>query len=61
MVHGPAPAGRYGHAAVMIGTKFYVFGGQTDGEFFNDLWVFDVNTCAFASFSLAMSALELML
>lgn len=28
----------------MVESKFYVFGGQANGEFFNDLWSFDLNS-----------------
>ncbi|WVQ80675.1 hypothetical protein IAT38_002780 [Cryptococcus sp. DSM 104549] len=36
------PVGRYGHAVCIVDGLFYVFGGQADGAFMNDLWVYDV-------------------
>lgn len=38
------PAGRYGHTLSILGSKIYVFGGQVEGYFFNDLVAFDLNT-----------------
>lgn len=49
---GDTPVGRYGHAAAMVGTRFFVFGGQVEGHFLNDLWAFDLNTRTLVSFRL---------
>ncbi|SLM34847.1 Kelch-type beta propeller [Lasallia pustulata] len=40
---GPKPAGRYGHTLNILGSKIYIFGGQVEGYFFNDLLAFDLN------------------
>ncbi|KAF3930195.1 hypothetical protein ABW20_dc0101887 [Dactylellina cionopaga] len=42
--NGDKPAGRYGHTLNILGSKLYVFGGQAEGTFFNDLMAFDLNT-----------------
>ncbi|KAJ5551104.1 hypothetical protein N7461_005802 [Penicillium sp. DV-2018c] len=40
---GNRPSGRYGHTLNILGSKLYVFGGQVEGFFFNDLIAFDLN------------------
>lgn len=59
---GPSPEGRYGHAAAMVGSKFFIFGGQKDdGGFMNDLCWFDLQkresalgACSFGADSLTL-------
>ncbi|KAL2158376.1 hypothetical protein VTH06DRAFT_4424 [Thermothelomyces fergusii] len=40
---GPRPSGRYGHSLNILGSKIYIFGGQVEGYFMNDLTAFDLN------------------
>ncbi|CAK7566212.1 MAG: Negative regulator of mitotic exit [Sporothrix epigloea] len=40
---GPRPSGRYGHSLNILGSKIYIFGGQVEGYFMNDLAAFDLN------------------
>lgn len=50
---GATPEGRYGHAAAMVGSRFFVFGGQKDdGGFMNDLAFFDLSKRALLLFRL---------
>ncbi|KAL2891115.1 Tip elongation aberrant protein 1 [Ceratocystis lukuohia] len=39
----PRPSGRYGHTLNILGSKIYIFGGQVEGFFMNDLCAFDLN------------------
>lgn len=48
----PGPAGRYGHAACLLGSKFYIFGGQAEGAFMNDLWSYDIRQGEFSTYGL---------
>ncbi|KAI9163339.1 Tip elongation aberrant protein [Paramyrothecium foliicola] len=40
---GPRPSGRYGHSLNILGSKIFIFGGQVEGYFMNDLSAFDLN------------------
>lgn len=40
---GPRPSGRYGHSLNIVGSKIYIFGGQVEGYFMNDISAFDLN------------------
>jgi hypothetical protein len=35
--------GRYGHSMCLLGTCLYIFGGQQEGNMYNDTWQFDLN------------------
>ncbi|RUS29259.1 hypothetical protein BC938DRAFT_480867 [Jimgerdemannia flammicorona] len=43
-IDGNLPHGRFGHSAVIFGSRMYIFGGQVDGHYLNDLIAFDVTT-----------------
>ena len=42
---GYKPAERSGHTAVAHEGMMYVFGGQQEGNYFNDLFLFNTSTC----------------
>ncbi|XP_062518916.1 uncharacterized protein LOC134194033 [Corticium candelabrum] len=45
MVHSVRPSARVGHAAAIMQSKMYVFGGgDVSSQCLNDLWMFDVKT-----------------
>ncbi len=47
---GTAPSARFGHSAVVINNKMYLFGGF-GSTYFNDTWVFDPNAGANGSWT----------
>ncbi|PKI85561.1 Kel2p [Malassezia vespertilionis] len=43
-INGAGPIGRYGHTLSVIGSNLFVFGGQVESTFFDELWRFDLNS-----------------
>ncbi|KAF9428830.1 Negative regulator of mitotic exit [Podila epigama] len=43
-LQGLLPAPRHSHAAAVIGTTMFIFGGQFNGYYFNDICSFDMKT-----------------
>ncbi|CAG8446039.1 13609_t:CDS:2 [Funneliformis caledonium] len=42
--HENPPLSRHGHSATIIGGKMYIFGGQREGKYLNDLISFDIKS-----------------
>ncbi|KAK9459920.1 uncharacterized protein V1516DRAFT_467098 [Lipomyces oligophaga] len=43
LVAGGGPGGRYGHTINIIGKRLFLFGGQRDSTYLNDLYFFDLS------------------
>jgi hypothetical protein len=43
VVEGPGPVSRFGHAATIVGSKLFVFGGRIGNKVLNDTWAVDLN------------------
>ncbi|RPA81853.1 galactose oxidase [Ascobolus immersus RN42] len=39
-----SPCGRYGHSLNIVGSRLFLFGGESDGHFFQDLSAFDLGS-----------------
>ncbi|KAF9315458.1 Negative regulator of mitotic exit [Podila horticola] len=48
-IQGLLPAPRHSHAACVLGTTMYIFGGQFNGYYFNDVCSFDMKSLNTAS------------
>ncbi|KAI0280085.1 hypothetical protein BGY98DRAFT_1061034 [Russula aff. rugulosa BPL654] len=43
VVNGPGPGGRRSHTTTVVGSKLFVFGGESGGDATNDMWALDLN------------------
>lgn len=50
-LEGNQPAERWGHSAVSNDGIMYIWGGQQEGNYFNDLFIFNSSTCKLDGFS----------
>lgn len=49
-MEGNHPIERSGHSAVAHEGIMYIWGGQKEGNYFNDLFVFNSSTCKVSAF-----------
>jgi hypothetical protein len=45
VINGPGPCARSYHTMTLIGSKLFVFGGESAKGFLNDIWALDLNHC----------------
>ncbi|XAR52617.1 hypothetical protein NMG60_11020771 [Bertholletia excelsa] len=58
-VSGPRPKARYEHGAAVIDDKMYIFGGNHNGRYLNDLQVLDLRNWVWSRVELKAEALSL--
>lgn len=46
-MEGAQPTERSGHSAVAYEGIMYIWGGQNEGNYFNDLFIFNSSTCKY--------------
>jgi hypothetical protein len=49
VINGPGPGGRHYHTMTLVGSKLFIFGGESAQRYFNDIWALDLNCCTFSS------------
>lgn len=58
MIQGVLPAPRHSHSACVIGTTMFVFGGQFNGYYLNDIAAFDMKSCKCSWLHITFGLLE---